>query len=326
MNENKNAPALIARIAEVTGFEPGIIETLRDTIAKDATPEELQVFSLICKRTGLDPFSKQIYFMKTKQKTKDASGQWVEKDVMTVMTGIDGYRAIAERSGTLAGIDDVVYDQENKEFPNKATVTVWRMLNGTRVGFTASARWTEYARMYNGKATGQWAKMPYLMLGKCAEALALRKAFPNDLSGVYTAEEMDQAKNEEKTPHNANARVVDNVEVVAVTQNGNPRGTISDEQMTKIHAQINEIGTDAETANQFTTERFGVRISGLSKEQAHLVIDAFEKKIASMKVVAGNQAGEPKVDPEFTGEEIDAAYAESMEAEGAAIQHDQMTK
>jgi hypothetical protein len=121
------------------------------------------------------------------------------KDQMTIQTGIDGYRVVAERSGTLAGIDDSIFDDETKDHPNKASVTVYRMIEGIRVGFTASARWNEYVQTYN--RNGQmmvgpmWKKMPYLMLAKCAEALALRKAFPNDLTGIYTNEEMSQADN-----------------------------------------------------------------------------------------------------------------------------------
>lgn len=166
------------------------------TVAKGATPDELSLFFLVAKRAGLDVFTKQVHFVKRKVKQ---GNDYVE--VGTVQTGIDGYRAIAEKSGQLAGIDDVVYDLEGDDYehPNKATVTVWRMVSGQRVSFTASARWSEYVQTYYNKTKGEhvisglWAKMPYLMLGKCAEALALRKAFPNDLSGIYTHEEMDQA-------------------------------------------------------------------------------------------------------------------------------------
>lgn len=164
------------------------VNLITRTVAKGATPDELKLFLYTASRTGLDPLTKQIHFVK-------------RKDQMTIQTGIDGYRAIAERTGTLAGIEDVIYDVEDKPRPNKATVTVWRLINGEKVPFTASARWGEYVMTYYDKEKGQmvtgqmWQKMPYLMLGKCAEALALRKAFPNDLSGLYTNEEMQQADN-----------------------------------------------------------------------------------------------------------------------------------
>ncbi len=159
------------------------VQLIKNTVAKGATDDELKLFLYTAKRTGLDPLTKQIHFVKRGFQ-------------MTVQTGIDGYRAIAERTGQLGGIDDAVYDTDNSddplvEHPNKASVTVYRFVNGQRVSFTASARWTEYAP--NDKMGFMWKKMPYLMLGKCAEALALRKAFPNDLTGLYTNEEMQQA-------------------------------------------------------------------------------------------------------------------------------------
>lgn len=152
------------------------IELIKTTIAKDASDDELKLFIYTASRVGLDPLAKQIHFVKR-------GGQ------MTIQTGIDGYRAIAERTGTLAGIDDAIFDSETALHPNKASVTVYRMVAGQRVGFTASARWVEYSQPQGF----MWKKMPYLMLGKCAESLALRKAFPNDLSGLYTNEEMAQA-------------------------------------------------------------------------------------------------------------------------------------
>lgn len=183
----------------VKEFNREQIELIKNTVASGATDNELLLFMEACKRTGLDPFTNQIHFVKRNTKKKDEKGNWSTVATMTVQTGIDGYRAIAERTKTLAGIDDAIFDCEDKPHPNKASVTVWRIVNKERVPFTASARWTEYAQTY--KINGQleygamWKKMPYLMLAKCAEALALRKAFPNDLSGIYTNEEMAQADN-----------------------------------------------------------------------------------------------------------------------------------
>ena len=155
------------------------VELIKSTVALGATDNELKLFLYTAKRTGLDPLTKQIHFVKRQGR-------------VAIQTGIDGYRAIAERSKTLAGIDDAVYEVESETGkPKKASVTVYRLVDGQRVGFTASARWSEYAPQ--GNQAFMWNKMPFLMLGKCAEALALRKAFPNDLTGIYTDEEMHQA-------------------------------------------------------------------------------------------------------------------------------------
>lgn len=148
---------------------------------------DFNLFLYVCKRTGLDPLTKQIHPL---PHWSTSLGRYV----MTIVCGIDGFRLVAQRSGQYAGQDDVQFDVEELTHPNKATVTVYKMLGNQRVAFTATARWNEYAKLdTKGNLTGQWVTMPYLMLGKCAEALALRKAFPNELSGVYTQEEMDQS-------------------------------------------------------------------------------------------------------------------------------------
>lgn len=176
------------------------INLIKKTVAKGATLDELGLFLYTAKKTGLDPLVKQIYFMKY-------------GDQMTMITGIDGYLAIAERTKQLAGIDDAIFDdgfkyEPGKEpvNPSKASVTVYRMIDGQRVAFTATARWKEYKP--SEKKDYMWKRMPYNQLSKCALALALRKAFPNDLSGIRTDDEMAQTPEivpEEKTPEPAKA-------------------------------------------------------------------------------------------------------------------------
>lgn len=161
-------------------FSEDQVDLIKRTVAKGATDDELKLFLHHATKTGLDPLSKQIYFQKRKTKNGEQ---------MTIITGIDGYRLTADRTGKYAGNDDPVFD--NEENPKKAVVTVYKLVGGVRCPFTASARWDQY---YPGDYQGfMWKKMPNLMLGKCAEALALRKAFPAELSGVYVKEEMDQA-------------------------------------------------------------------------------------------------------------------------------------
>jgi phage recombination protein Bet len=166
------------------------IDLVKATVARGASDNELKLFLYTASRTQLDPLTRQIHFVK--RRVYNSHTQEYD-EVGTIQTGIDGYRVIASRNG-LAGIEDAVFDAETEKHPNKASVTVYRMVDGTRVPFTASARWEEYVQANReGQPVAMWKKMPYLMLAKVAEALALRKAFPNDLSGVYTNEEMAQA-------------------------------------------------------------------------------------------------------------------------------------
>ena len=163
------------------------IKLITDTVARGATPDELKLFLLVCRRSQLDPFARQIYLVK---RFDSVSG--VSRGV--IQTGIDGFRTIAERTGEYAGSDDSIFEEPKDakiKFPVKATVSVYRIVKGQRVAFTASARWSEY---YPGEKLGfMWRKMPYAMLGKCAEALALRKGFAQVLGGLYIHEEMAQA-------------------------------------------------------------------------------------------------------------------------------------
>jgi len=151
------------------------------TIAPGCSPDELRLFAYHCQRTGLDPFSKQIYAIKR-------GGR------MTVQAGIDGLRAIAERTGQLDGCqrfwcgDDGEWKEVwlSDKLPAAAKCVIHR--KGCRHPFVGVALF----RDYNG-GSGLWTKMPTVMLGKVAEAQALRSGFPADLSGLYSSEEMDQA-------------------------------------------------------------------------------------------------------------------------------------
>lgn len=174
-------------IATTTDLTREKIDLIKQTVAKGATDLELDLFLHACKRTGLDPLMKQVYAIKRWNSVD-------KRDTLTFQTGIDGYRLIADRTGCYAGSSDAEYEVNDEGFPAVARVTVTKLVGGMPCQFSASARWTEYCqKTKDGQVTAMWHKMPFLMLAKCAEALALRKAFPAELSGVYTHEEMMQA-------------------------------------------------------------------------------------------------------------------------------------
>jgi phage recombination protein Bet len=147
---------------------------IKRTVAPNATDDQLALFLHDCQRRGVHPLDKLIVFT-------NAGGKY------TPITTIDYMRSRAAESGEMAGSDDAVFSGDGPK-PDSATVTVYRLTNGQRYAYSATARLQEYHRN-----TPTWNHMPHTMLAKCAEALALRKAFPHQLQGLYTGEEMQQA-------------------------------------------------------------------------------------------------------------------------------------
>ncbi len=182
------------------------IDLLNRTLLLEASATEREMFVQQCNRTGLDPFNRQIYPVM----------RWdgrQSRNVMQTQISIDGARLVAQRSHEYAGQTAVYWCGADRQWtdlwlpedgePKAAKVGVYRQ--GFVEPLWAVAVWDSYA-VYNkgkdGKArlSQMWAKMPGLMLGKCAEALALRKAFPMELSGLYTNDEMGQQDNDLPAP------------------------------------------------------------------------------------------------------------------------------
>lgn len=172
----------------ITLWTPEQTQLISSTIAPGCSNDELRLFAYACQRTGLDPFSKQIYAIKRGGK-------------MTIQAGIDGLRAIAERTGQLDGSETYWCGDDGQwadvwlsSKPPAAAKTIIHR-KGSQHPFVGVARFADY-----NAGQGLWSKMPAAMIAKCSEALALRKAFPADMSGVYSTDEMDQAETVTVTP------------------------------------------------------------------------------------------------------------------------------
>lgn len=208
-------------------YSPEQMALIRRTVAADTTPDEFNMFIEVARRAGLDPFRKQLYCLVY---SKDNA----EKRKVSFITGIDGFRAVAARNGDYRPDDsepEFTTDQslEGPSNPRglvKAVVKAFKRHGNEWHPVVGVAYWSEFAPMKedaeggydwvdtgekwpdSGKPkkrkvargeitqvpSGKWKDMPFVMLAKCAEAQALRKGWPEDLSGIYSPEEMDQAQ------------------------------------------------------------------------------------------------------------------------------------
>lgn len=191
-------------------------KALRNSKFKNFTDSEIQQCLRISEVLKLHPLLNQIHFVK--RKSKDGT------TTITTQVGIDGFRLAAERSGAYAGSDDAIFEYKDTDkvraYPTKATVTVYKIIGGVRCPFTASARWDEY---YPGGVQGvMWDNMPHNQLAKCAEALALRKGFPAELSSFRSDEEMAQADTAPKAAQEIEKKVNAQAESAPIETTGQP--------------------------------------------------------------------------------------------------------
>lgn len=211
------------------------VAALKQLGLSQASQGDLKVFFHQSQRTGLDPFARQIYMI-------GRGGKF------TIQTSIDGFRIVAQRSGNYGGQTPAEWCGEDgvwkdvwldKKPPLAARIGVY--YKDTPNPTYAVAKWDSYAQ-----SSPIWSKMPDLMLAKCAEALALRKAFPNDLSGLYTNDEMSQADEPKSVPSKesavAPAKIIEAQVIREVTEEEAEQISLLIEQIEKID-DIDELRT-----------------------------------------------------------------------------------
>lgn len=203
-------------------WSPKQLAALKAMGIKNASDGDLLVFFHHCQKTGLDPFARQIYLLERRTRV---NGEWVY--TQTIQVGIDGFRVnaqrVAQRQGIHLAYDNTIwFDSDGGEHkvwlkpepPAAALVTVVKVLSdGTRLPIPGLAKFESYAaygQTKEGKRylQAQWGVMPDHMIEKCAEAFALRRAFPQDLGGMYVEEELmrEQAEAEAHKPGRAYRR------------------------------------------------------------------------------------------------------------------------
>lgn len=161
---------------ELVAFDEEKIGIIKEMFCKNATKAEFELFIHMAQRLQLDPICKQIYFIKFGTQ-------------MSIVVGIDGYRSIAERSGTyMPGREPTFhYDEKGGLLSCTAYAKKWSDMDKQWHEIAATAFLSEYDTGKN-----QWAKGKHFMLAKTTEALVLRKGWPNQLAGTNTDDEMEK--------------------------------------------------------------------------------------------------------------------------------------
>lgn len=247
------------------------IAEVKAIYGKDLTDGEFKIFRGIGMVTNLNPYLREIWAVK--YGTSPAS----------IFIGRDGYRKAAQGNPEYDfHIVDAVYANDDFKVEDGAVRHSYNVKErGALVGAYCSVKrksaskpmftYVELKEYTTGKSL--WQTKPATMIKKVAEAQGLRMAFQDIFAGTYDESEQWEQKKGNDTPKG------DVIDVETVTANGNPRGTMTEQQNAKVYALISELGGTKEQADDFTMERFGCRVSGLSKEQAVQFIDALEKKV-----------------------------------------------
>jgi phage recombination protein Bet len=172
---------------------------IKATVCKGASDAELELFLHVCKRVGLDPLMRQIYSIQ-------------RGNQRTIQTGIDGFRLIAERTGNYSpGREPTFVMKEDGSILSCTAYVLKRTDSKEWHEISATAYFDEYAV----KSNPIWKDKPHCMISKCAECLAIRKAFPSNLAGLYGDDEMERAKAPTQPEQDITAEVIEDVKMLA---------------------------------------------------------------------------------------------------------------
>lgn len=247
-------------------------ELVLRTIAQGATAQELELFLYDCARQGVHPLDRLLHFTKR-------AGRY------TPVTSIDLMRIRASETGDYAGNDEYEFTGTPGRPGFKAVSRVWRLVQGQRVAFTRPARWEEYC-----PPAGQdhmWRRMPHVMLGKCAEAQALRAGFPRQLHGSYVAEEMDAGERRDDGSR-------DEIETTDLRQ---PRAPVAPKVQTITKAQAQRLWTIAKREGWTEADVKALLQARGHEHTADIPRDQYDDIIAALWRTEGKTDGDDTPEP-----------------------------
>jgi phage recombination protein Bet len=252
------------------------IDLIRRTVCAGATDDELALYLATARRLGLDPLTRQIHAVR---RWDSRTG----REVMTIQVGIDGLRLAAHRTGEMDGYDPPMWCGTDGVWrdvwlsadpPAAARVTVYR--RGHSHPYTAVATYAEYCqRGKDGRPSAMWARMPALMISKVAEALALRRAFPAELGGIYEPAELSIAADD-----TAPAQSSSSAATMAAATPASPMSAMTDRQRRRMMALCGELGLEREDRLHLARSVIHRHIDSateLTAIEADMIIAALEK-------------------------------------------------
>lgn len=285
---------------------------LKRTLCKPLTDDQFELFVTQVERTRLDPFTRQIYWVRRYDKVS-------KEYVMTVQTSIDGLRVIADRTGKYAGqLGPEWCDSDGKwrdlwlEDVPPVAARVGILRSGWEHPLWSVARYSAYAQTdRDGKVTRMWSNMADLMIAKAAEALGLRKAFPQELSGLYTSEEMDQADNVPEPAENDPQEAQNN----GAYPHTDPGELMDPEQINTLYGHARDLHVSKETLDA-ELERRG--IEQLTRDDGRRLwkwLDANPQAILPEGQQSADESPEPEPPP-GPAPDFDDVF------DGSALDHD----
>ncbi|OLT25836.1 hypothetical protein BJF83_22405 [Nocardiopsis sp. CNR-923] len=292
------------------------IAALRQMGIEEAPFGEQLVFLHVCQRSGLDPFSRQVYLIGRTDKYAPGGKKW------TIQVGIDGFRAVARGTGMYrgqigpewCGPDGVWTDVWVHDAVPPVAARVGLLHAEMDVPVWGVAKFVEFRPQggSGGDRAFLWRQMPSHMIAKCAEASAIRKAFPQVLGGAYIPEEMDQEALDQARERRAQASSI--VEARNESLRRRHRDRIDRERTSALFGLLREAGVQTPEAARNGVEsvvgRNVTAMGDLTWAEADQVEASLRQRIEGQRQTTSSESAPTPTPDTSDSEAVDAEIVE----------------